>query len=130
MDSPPRDVGQNKERYTGQNSNELVLARGQTAPARRAPQTLEQQEYLKQLASQKDYNHTAKENTMRKISNQLQGMGLQEIQHFEESLPATISNVRHSKRLQGFPPDAFETTGNPVEDGRLLFKGDGVHFRK
>ena len=116
---------QNKERYT-----EPVLARKQTAPARRTPQTLEQQQYLTQLASQKDYNTTAKDTMMTKISNQLQGMGLKEIQRFEESLPSTISHVRHSKRLQGCPPEAFETTGNPVEDSRLLFRGDRVHYRK
>ena len=117
-------------RYTGPNPTEPVMARGQTKPAHGAYQSLEQQECIQQLSSNKDSNNTAKENMMKKISDQLKGMGLQEIKRFEENLPATISQVRQSKRLQGFPPEAFKTTGNPVEDGRLLFRGDGVHFRK
>ena len=125
-----RDVVHCSKRYTGQNPTKPVMARGQTRPAHGAYQSLEQQEYIQQLSSNKDSNNTAKENMMKKISDQLKGMGLQEIKRFEENLPATISQVRHSKRLQGFPPEAFKTTGNPVEDGRLLFKGDGVHFRK
>ena len=48
----------------------------------------------------------------------------------EASLPSTMSHVRYSKRLQGCPPDTVESTGNPVEDSRLLFKGDTVQFRK
>ena len=112
------------------------MARGQhketnqTRPTHGAYKSLEQQEYINQLSSNKDCGNTVKENMMKSISDKLKGMGLQEIKRFQENLPATISQVRQSKRLQGFPPEAFKTTGNQVEDGRLLFHGDGVHFRK
>ena len=115
----------NKDRNT-----EPVLPRPQPASTRRTPQTLEQQQYLTQIASQQEFNTTTKDTMMQKIATQLQGMGLKEIQRFEASLPSTMSHVRYSKRLQGCPPDTVESTGNPVEDSRLLFKGDTVHFRK
>ena len=132
----PRDVEHCREGYTGPNPTKPVMARGQhketnqTRPVHGAYKSLEQQEYIQQLSSNKDCGNTVKENMMKSISDKLKGMGLQEIKRFQENLPATISQVRQSKRLQGFPPEAFKTTGNQVEDGRLLFHGDGVHFRK
>ena len=128
--TPPRDVEQYREGYTGPNPTKPVMARGQTRPAHGAYKSLEQQEYIQQLSSNKDCGNTVKENMMKSISDKLKGMGLQEIKRFQENLPETISQVRQSKRLQGFPPEAFKTTGNHVEDGRILFHGDGVHFRK
>ena len=106
-----------------------VLPRPQ--PSRRTtPQTLEQEQYITQIASQQEFQTTAKDTMMQKIASQLQNMGLKEIQRFEASLPSTMSNVRYSRRLQGCPPDTVESTGNPLEDSRLLFKGDTVQFRK
>ena len=125
-----REVVHCSKGYTGQNPTKPVIARGQTRHTHGTYQSLEQKEYIQQLSSNKDSNNTAKEIMMKNISDQLKGMGLQEIRRFEENLPATMSQVRQSKRLQGVPPETIKTTGNPVEDGRLLFKGDGVHFRK
>ena len=132
----PMAMEQHREGYTGPNHTTPVMARGQhrdnnqTRPVHGAYKSIEQQEYIHQLSSNKEAGNTVKESMMRSISDKLKGMRLQEIKKFQENLPETISQVRQSKRLQGFPPEAFKTTGNQVEDGRLLFHGDVVHFRK
>ena len=106
-----------------------VLPRPQ--PSIRTKQhTREQEEYLTHIASQQQVNTTTKDSMMQNIASQLQNMGLKEIRQFEASLPSTLSHVRHSKRLQGVPPDTVESTGSHVEDSRLLFKRDTIYFKK
>ena len=106
-----------------------VLPRPQPS-IRTKPHTREQEEYLTHIASQQQVNTTTKDSMMQNIASQLQNMGLKEIRQFEASLPSTLSHVRHSKRLQGVPPDTVESTGSHVEDSRLLFKRDTIYFKK
>ena len=107
----------------------LVLDRPQPS-TRNRQHTQEQAEYLTNLASQRQAHTTTKDSMMHNIASQLQNMGLKEIRDFEASLPSALSNVRHSRRLQGAPPDTVESTGSQVEDSRLLFKGDTIYYRK
>ena len=67
---------------------------------------------------------------MKSISEKLQGMKLHEIRKFHENLPENLYQARKSKRLMGSPPEAFETTGSKIEDGRIILNSDRVHYRR
>ena len=136
----PMARAQHEGGYTGPNHTTPVMARGQhertyreinqTRPVHGAYKSKEQQEYIQQLTENQGSGNTVKEGMMQSIADKLKGMKLHEIKQFQENLPENLSQVRQSKRLLGVPPEAFETTGSHIEDGRILFHGDGVHFRK
>ena len=136
----PMAMEQHGGGYIGPNHTTPVMARGQhertyreinqTRPVHGAYKSKEQQEYIQQLTENQGSGNTVKEGMMKSISDKLKGMKLHEIKKFQDNLPENLSQVRHSKRLMGFPPEAFKTTGSNIEDGRILFHGDGVHYRK
>ena len=71
---------------------------------------------------------TVKEGVMESISETLHSMNLREIRQFEQNLPGNLSQSR--RRLQGTDPEVFHTTGNKVEDSRIIMDKGRVLYRK
>ena len=101
-----------------------------TRPVHGAYKSKEQSDYIKQLSEDQGSCNTVKQGVMKSISEKLQGMKLHEIRKFQENLPENLSQVRQSKRLMGYPPEAFKTTGSKIEDGRIIFNSDKVHYKR
>ena len=90
----------------------------------------EQSDYIQSLSEDQGSCSTVKQGVMKSISETLQGMKLREIRRFQQSLPENLSQARRSRRLMGSAPEAFQTTGNKIEDGRIIFNNDKVHYRR
>ena len=101
-----------------------------TGPGHGAYRSQEQSDYIQSLSEDQGSCNTVKQGVMQSISETLQGMKLCEIRRFQQSLPENLSQARRSRRLMGSAPEAFHTTGNKIEDGRIIFDSDKVHYRR
>ena len=93
----------------------------------------EQREFIQFLAEEQR-SKTVKDgqinSTMESIAETLHSMNLREIRHFEQNLSGNLSQSRRSRRLQGTDPEIFHTTGNKVEDSRIIMDKGRVFYRK
>ena len=94
-----------------------------------ANRSKEQREVIQFLA-ETQRSKTVKEGVMESISETLHSMNLREIRQFEQNLPGNLSQSRRSRRLQGTEPEVFHTTGNKVEDSRIIMDRGRVLYRK
>ena len=99
-------------------------------PGHGAYRSQEQIDYIQSISEDQGSCNTVKQGVMQSISETLQGMKLREIRRFQQSLPENLSQARRSRRLMGSAPEAHQTTGNRIEDGRIIFNSDRVYYKR
>ena len=101
-----------------------------TEPGHGAYRSQEQIDYIQSISEDQGSCNTVKQGVMQSISETLQGMKLREIRRFQQSLPENLPQARRSRRLMGSAPEAYQTTGNRIEDGRIIFNSDRVYYKR
>ena len=99
-------------------------------PGHGANRSQEQIDCIQSMSEEQGLGSTVKQGVMQSILETLQGMKLKEIRRFQQSLPENLSQARRSRRLMGSAPETHHTTGNRIEDGRIIMNSGQVYYKR